>query len=392
MSRGHFEGDLDAWLINPVVPAPAPEGGVELPPGGGLAAERAALIGSMPNCEGSSVTAMTLRAKEVLQTLEYQEAKMYLGEKVVEQFNIFNPLNEASEGLRNLVIRRELTKAGALEKLSSTLEAMEVLFSRLKDFYAREPGEGAYEGCLFAVGDAFNDNINQADLDGLIVEATNRDQALMMRVSGNIHNLRDIPTLNDRYNHLLNEYQEINILRTDTEDQEQEIHRKLKTFMLELNSLKEEINATHDEDMVVLVIKDYLDQVSDLKKKLGGIRSMTTNEVDTPRVTQLEEDRDGVTFNVTYTVDDWMVKTRRKLLLQKETQERENRKQENQDKLLLQETLRAVSRTKIRNLDSRRVFLPWHEDYQKIKATFKRTNLPDWKENVLKMAKESLKI
>ena len=223
----------------------------------------------MPNCEGSSVTAMTLRAKEVLQTLEYQEAKMYLGEEVVEQFNIFNPLNEASDGLRNLVIRRELTKARAQEKLSSTLEALEALFSRLKDFYAREPGEGAYEGCLFAIGDAFNDNIDQVDLDRLIVEATNRDQNLMMRVSGNIHNLRDIPALYERYNHLLNEYQEINTLRTDTEDQEQEIHRKMKIFMLELNSLKEEITTTHDEDMVVLVIKDYLDQLSDLKKKLG---------------------------------------------------------------------------------------------------------------------------
>ena len=47
--------------------------------------------------------------------------------------------------------------------------------------------------------------------------------------------------------------------------------------MIELNSLKEEINATHEEDMVVLVIKDYLDQVSDLKKKLGNIRSMTSD-------------------------------------------------------------------------------------------------------------------
>ena len=227
LSRGHFEGDLDAWLINPVVPVAPAEGEVELPPGGGLGAERAALIAGMPNCEGSSVTAMTMRAKEVLQTLEYQEAKMFLGERVVEQFNIFNPLNETSEGLRNLVIRRELTKARALEKLSNTLEAMDALFSRLREFYAREPGEGAYEGCLFAVGDAFNDNVTQADLDGLIIEATNRDQALMMRVSGNIHNLRDLPKLNDRYNHLLTEYQEINVLRTDTEDQEQEIERKL---------------------------------------------------------------------------------------------------------------------------------------------------------------------
>merc|ERR1711984_29142 len=117
----------------------------------------------MPNCDGSMLTAMTMRAKEVLQTLEYHETKMILGERVVEQFNIFNPLNETSDGLRNLVIRRELTKAGAQEKLSSTLEALEALFSRLKDFYSREPGEGAYEGCLFAIGDAFNDNVNQAD-------------------------------------------------------------------------------------------------------------------------------------------------------------------------------------------------------------------------------------
>ena len=172
----------------------------------------------------------------------------------------------------------------------------------------------------------------------------------------------------------------------------QENLEKLKTFMLELTSLKEEINATPNEDMVLLVIKDYLDQVSDLKKKLGNIRSMTTNEVDASRVTQLEEDRDGVTFNVTYTVDDWMTKTRRKLLLQKDIQEKENRRQENQDKLMLQETLRVVSRTKIRNLDSRRVFLPWHGDYQKLKATFKKTNLTDWKENVLKVAKESIRI
>ena len=78
--------------------------------------------------------------------------------------------------------------------------------------------------------------------------------------------------------------------------------------------------------------------------------------------------------------------------MQKETQEKDNRRQENQDKLVLQETLRAVSKTKIRSLDSRRVFLLWYEDYQKLKNTFKKTNMVDWKENVLKVAKESLKI
>ena len=73
---------------------------------------------------------------------------------------------------------------------------------------------------------------------------------------------------------------------------------------------------------------------------------MTTREIDAPHVTQSEEDRDRVTFDVTYTVDDWMIKTRRKLLLQKKTQEKENRRQENQDKLMLQETLRVCLKPK----------------------------------------------
>ena len=77
-----------------MIPVVLADGGDALPPGGGLGAERAALIAGMPNCEGSSVTAMTMRAREVLQTLEYQEAKMVLGERVVEQFNVYNPLNE----------------------------------------------------------------------------------------------------------------------------------------------------------------------------------------------------------------------------------------------------------------------------------------------------------
>ena len=56
---------------------------------------------------------------------------------------MYNPLNEVVDGLRNRVIRRESTKARAFEKLSETLEAMDSLFIKLREFYAKEPGEGA---------------------------------------------------------------------------------------------------------------------------------------------------------------------------------------------------------------------------------------------------------
>jgi hypothetical protein len=70
LSRGNFEVLLDQWLTMPVVPA-NPQDDI----GGGLVNERNTLINQTPNCENSSVTAMIIKSKEILQTLEYSEQK-----------------------------------------------------------------------------------------------------------------------------------------------------------------------------------------------------------------------------------------------------------------------------------------------------------------------------
>ena len=155
----------------------------------------------------------------------------------------------------------------ALAELDNVLEAQSEAFNKLKAFLTKEPGEGAYNGCVFAFGDVFNPGMNQAQLTDMAREATNEEPGLIMRVNPNIHSIRDIPDLNDRYEALLHEYQEINQQRADREDQAQEVSRKARNFMTELLALKTEIEGTEDPDMVVVIIKDYLDQVSDLKKK-----------------------------------------------------------------------------------------------------------------------------
>ena len=83
LSRGYFEGQLDVWLNNPVLPVvPAEGAGEPAEPGGGLAVERAALLAQTPNCEGSSVTAMIIKSREMIQTTDYQEIKYRLGEEL----------------------------------------------------------------------------------------------------------------------------------------------------------------------------------------------------------------------------------------------------------------------------------------------------------------------
>ena len=89
LSRGYFEGQLDVWLNNPVVPV-VPAEGEPAEPGGGLADERAALLAQTPNCEGSSVTAMIIKSREMLLTIDYQETKYKLGEEFVITYNQYN--------------------------------------------------------------------------------------------------------------------------------------------------------------------------------------------------------------------------------------------------------------------------------------------------------------
>ena len=78
LSKGNFEIHLDQWLNLPVVGI-----GQDDPVGGGLNAERDALIAHTVNCENSSVSAMVMKSREILLAIEYQEQKYKLSEDII---------------------------------------------------------------------------------------------------------------------------------------------------------------------------------------------------------------------------------------------------------------------------------------------------------------------
>ena len=84
--------------------------------------------------------------------------------------------------------------------------------------------------------------------------------------------------------------------------------------------------------------------------------------------------------------------TRRTLLKSKDDKQEAKRREENRERILLQETLKSIPRLKMIHLDSRRVFLPWQSRYTQLKTQMKNTRSEDWKDQVLVMAKDSLKI
>ena len=49
--------------------------------------------------------------------------------------------------------------------------------------------------------------------------------------------------------------------------------------MTELNNLRREMEDTPEVDLSLSVIKDYLDQIGDLRKKVSNIRALDDNEI-----------------------------------------------------------------------------------------------------------------
>jgi hypothetical protein len=233
----------------------------------------------------------------------------------------------------------------------------------IKAFFTKEPGEGAYNGTALIFGENFDNGIGIADLDALVREAGERQNQAVVRAAPNIGVMADIPELMDQHDQLILLYKAISNQRVEREDQTRDVSRRTRILMAELNTVRREIEDTSDEDFTLSVIKDYLDQVSDLKNKLGAIRSLDDREIPIQPVRATEYDRDGVATDLVYTVDEWLGVTRRKLLLMKDEEEQNRRKTENCEKMMVQETLKSIPRNKLLSLDSRRIFLPWQASY-----------------------------
>ena len=101
-------------------------------------------------------------------------------------------------------------------------------------------------------------------------------------------------------------------------------------------------------------------------------------------------DEDGVAVTSTFTLRDWLIYKKRFLPGRKDKLEVVNREAETKRKMLLQDALRSSNHQKIQKLERRKHFLTWQVDYIKTKESLKNTGLPNWRSELVKIAKESL--
>ena len=89
------------------------------------------------------------------------------------------------DGLNNEVIRQETSKQAPLTTIDETINSNELAFQSLKNYFAKEPGENAYYGAIFLLGNQFNDHLTDADILATVDEEGNQDIRSILLTNGN---------------------------------------------------------------------------------------------------------------------------------------------------------------------------------------------------------------
>ena len=189
---------------------------------------------------------------------------------------------------------------------------------------------------------------------------------------------------------LLDESVRVSELNVAREEKTKERKIKAKALARDAEILKQELQGFNDNSWSISIVKDYIDQLQDLRRCLSQIQAMEEVEMTFPELTDIFLDEDGVAVTSTFTLRDWLLYKKRFLLGRKDKLEVVNREAETKRKMLLQDALRSSNRQKIQKLERRKHFLSWQVDYIKTKESLKNTGLPNWRSELVKIAKESL--
>ena len=178
------------------------------------------------------------------------------------------------------MIRKEESKASALQKVRSAMDALEHLFDMAKDFYVAEPNRDASAAVCFMFGShsqAFQDTVDENTLQNVLIQTADRNPRLMLNAQPNLSTIRDCPNLQQLMNMLVEESTRVHSILTTQEDKNQERLLKKRALQRDIEALKHKINDNPEQDLIVGVLN--LDQLQELKKRRSQIQTMDSQEL-----------------------------------------------------------------------------------------------------------------
>ena len=373
LSNGNLHTPTDTWILDPAE--------------GNKQAEKDLLINALA-CEQSAVSALKEFAKIMQKTSRFMRDKVTLGASMVEQFNKFTELQDTLDNLVNRVVRSTISKDDALNKVEKVLDAIQALGATMKNFYTCEPGESEFQGLQLLFGpNPFLNGLLDDDIDACMREASDNDPLVSLRVNENVNGREDVPLLQQGYTAAMQLFTAIKNIRNEEEELSKQVTRLRVNLNKDIQEIAPDIYNDEPTEDSPSVIGDMVRQVEELKKRMTAINCMTDAVVVYQRVTIVTRTED-----LDLSAEEFFKKARRKLLGLKDKIQDQKKAQQDRDKTILQETLKSLPKGRLCTLRSRRDVVPWVNRFQEIKESLKKSNAPEWRSQLLQMAKESLKL
>ena len=104
-------------------------------------------------------------------------------------------------------------------------------------------------------------------------------------------------------------YGNIKNQRTEAEDNLRTVERQTRILMRDVEMFKDEVCNAGSSDLSPAVLKDFLDQLADMKKRLTNIRSMDDHQPPVVPIDVTEYDSDGEETVSTLTIEEFFSKS-----------------------------------------------------------------------------------
>ena len=163
----------------------------------------------------------------------------------------------------------------------------------------------------------FTQNVDEANVIEALKEGRNQELRAVLRTINErvITKRSDLPFFESRYQHLVTLYGSLRELKQEEEELQVNRNRLCSYLRRDLIEFGQEVNDEVDGYIAPSVIKDLLDQLSNLSKRFLDIKLMSDIEPDIAPIPYIEEDSvDGSARTLSLPVGQFTYKIKRKLL------------------------------------------------------------------------------
>ena len=233
----------------------------------------------------------------------------------------------------------------------------------------KEPLPDEFEGVEMLYGrNSFSQDMEEASIVEAVQEGRVQDlRAGLRNVEPRlITKLSDVSYFETKFTHLMGLYTTIKGLKQEEEEMQLNRQRLCTCLRKDLLDFYKEVNEEVEGLTASSVVKDLLEQLSSLNKRLLDIKIMADSEPNIPPLPFSEIDPlDGSIRNVNLSVSQFIHKIKKSLLELKDEIQDRKRDKANRQKILLTERLHlGPGRLKLLDLDNRSIILPYQDAYR----------------------------